>query len=550
MDIQRTFLALTLCFVTLLLWQEWEKDYNQPKTVAAQTQAGPTSNTSAVTPANSALPAGAVTTTNSANLNNGRYVQIQTDVLQLTLDVEGGDLVEASLPAYPHSLSDSTPFMLMTQKNGRSYIAQTGILGIDGPDTPQSRARYQPEQSSYFMAEGQKDLQVVLSWTNPSGVTFKKIYKFERGSYLVKIEHQIQNASAANLSYQIFAQLRRDREADHSTAGGAGLATYSGGAYSTPEERYKKYSFGDMDDKALKLTVKGGWIAMLQHYFLTAFVPTDTDNNEFYSQVLANKESIMGYLSPMKEVAAGSNISINSQIYMGPKIQSTLEKIAPHLDLVVDYGFLWWIAQPLFHLMKWFHQVVGNWGLAIILVTLSVKTLLFKLSAAQYRSMAKMKDLQPKLAQLKERYGSDRQKMSQGMMELYSKEKVNPLGGCLPLLIQMPIFLALYWMLMESVELRQAPFFGWIQDLASKDPYYLLPLLMGLSMYLMQKMSPSPVTDPMQQRVMQLMPVLMTGFFIFFPSGLVLYWVVNNSLSIVQQHLITKSMEKSKLKTA
>lgn len=552
MDIQRTFLVLTLSFVSLLLWQEWEKDYNQPKPAAvAQQLTTQSSHPNPVSTIPSVPQAQAVTASPVvAAAPTGRYVQVQTDVLQLQLDTQGGDLVEASLPAYPHSLQDSTPFVLMTQQNGRSYIAQTGLIGLDGPDSNQTRAHYSVEQSQYLLKPEQQSMSVVLSWTNPQGVRFDKIFHFERSSYLIRIEHRIHNGSAVAQSYQLYAQLRRDRAADHSSAEGSSLATYSGAAFSTPDERYKKYSFSDMDDKALKLDVKGGWVAMIQHYFLSAFVPGAEDQNRFYTSVLPNQESIIGYLAPAKQLAPGQTASIDSKLFIGPKIQDKLEVIAPHLDLVVDYGFLWWLAQPLFHLLKWFHQILGNWGLAIIMVTVSVKALLYKLSAAQYRSMAKMKDLQPKLVQLKERYGSDRQKMSQAMMELYSKEKVNPLGGCLPLLIQMPIFLALYWMLMESVELRQAPFMLWIQDLSAKDPYYLLPLLMGVSMYLMQKLSPTPLTDPVQQRVMQIMPVLMTGFFIFFPAGLVLYWVVNNTLSIIQQKFITDSIEKAKAKTA
>jgi len=336
----------------------------------------------------------------------------------------------------------------------------------------------------------------------------------------------------------------RDTLGTEENKSGVGMRSYLGAAYSTEESRYEKFKFDDFSDEKLNTTTNEGWVAILQHYFVAAWVPDNKQKNQIYS-LTPGKNVVIGLVQPSETLSPGEKKTFKAQLYAGPKNQEKLRSIAKGLDLTIDYGFLWWISQPIFALMKIIHALVGNWGVAIILVTMVVKLFLFPLSNAQYRSFGKMRKIQPKMQALKERYGDDRQKMGQETMKMYKKEGVNPLGGCLPLVIQMPVFYALYWVLLESVEIRQAPFMLWIQDLSLKDPYFVLPLLMGLSMYLMQKMQPTAANmDPMQQKIMQFMPVVMTVLFLFFPAGLVLYWVVNNTLSIIQQTYVTRKMDR------
>ena len=322
-----------------------------------------------------------------------------------------------------------------------------------------------------------------------------------------------------------------------------GTSAYTGGAISSPEKRYEKITFDAMTEQPLSRDVQGGWVAMIQHYFVSAWVPGQQESNHLYTKALPDERFIIGLVEPTVQVPPGATGTLDAELYMGPKDQTRLEQIATGLDLTVDYGWLWFIAQPLFWLLKWFHHLVGNWGVAIILVTLLIKLAFYKLSATSYRSMANMRRMAPKMQDLKQRYAGDREKLNHAMMELYKKEKINPLGGCLPIVVQIPVFIALYWMLLESVELRQAPFFLWIHDLSVMDPYYVLPLLMGVSMFIQQRLNPAP-PDPIQAKVMMALPFVFTVFFAFFPAGLVLYWFVNNLISIAQQWFITRRIEQ------
>jgi YidC/Oxa1 family membrane protein insertase len=344
---------------------------------------------------------------------------------------------------------------------------------------------------------------------------------------------------------QLYGQLKESLAAHDS--GSMMMPVYRGGAFSTSETRYSKYKFDEMQDAPLNKTTEGGWVAMLQHYFVSAWIPSATDTNLLYSNIIRNKDAAIGFKAPVKTIDANSVGELKAKLWVGPKIQDKMAEAAENLDLTVDYGWLWFLAQPLFKLLLFFQSIVGNWGVAIILITFTVKGALYPLTKAQYTSMAKMRLLQPKIQALRERYGEDRQKVSKAMMELYKKEKVNPLGGCFPILLQMPIFIALYWSLMESVELRHAPFMLWIHDLSVQDPYYILPVLMGVSMFFIQKMSPTTAQDPMQQKVMKFMPIIFTGFFVMFPAGLVLYWLMSNIVTLVQQTLIYRSFEKKGL---
>ena len=359
------------------------------------------------------------------------------------------------------------------------------------------------------------------------------------------MQYQVENNSSTALSVNLYSQIK---ESISDNGSHLMMPVYRGGAYSTTEDRYEKYKFGDMQEQNLKKETTGGWVAMLQHYFVTAWLPNKEEAVTLYSNVINNKQAIIGYKSAQAvTIAPGAKQTLSTRLWVGPKLQKPMSQAADNLELTSDYGWLWFISLPLFKLLNWFHSFLGNWGLAIIFITFTVKFSLFPLTRAQYTSMAKMRLLQPKMQALRERFGDDKQKMSQAMMEMYKKEKVNPLGGCFPILLQMPIFIALYYALMESVELRHAPFIFWLEDLSVMDPYYILPALMGASMFLIQKMSPTTVTDPMQQKVMQFMPVIFTVFFIWFPSGLVLYWLVSNIVTLIQQWLIFRSLEKKGL---
>ncbi|MDO2950066.1 membrane protein insertase YidC [Aeromonas simiae] len=542
MESQRNLLLIGLLFVSFLLWQQWEAD-KAPKpapTVAAQTEHFVPAGQSADVPQ----------IAEQANAAR-KLITVTTDVLKLTLDTQGGDIVKAELLAHTLEQGKDQPFVLL--ENGKHlYTAQSGLIGRDGPDSrPEGRPTYSTEQTSYTLADGQESVVVPMSWTNAQGVTFTKEFVLKRGDYAVGIDYKVDNKSQQPVQVQFYGQLKQTIATPEGQQGHAMVASaYRGGAFSTEDTRYKKYTFDEMKEANLDKTTKGGWVGMLQHYFVAAWAPQADQTNTFYTRVVDNsQQAIIGYKAPMVDIAAGAQGEVDGKLWVGPKLQDKMAVVASHLDLTVDYGWLWFIAQPLHWLLTFLQKFVGNWGVAIIMVTLVVRGLMYPLTKAQYTSMAKMRMLQPKLAALRERFGDDRQKMSQGMMELYKKEKVNPLGGCFPILIQMPIFIALYWTLMESVELRHAPFALWIHDLSVKDPYFVLPLLMGASMWFLQKMSPTTVTDPMQQKVMNFMPIIFTFMFLWFPAGLTLYWLVSNIISITQQTIIYRQLEKKGLHT-
>jgi YidC/Oxa1 family membrane protein insertase len=376
------------------------------------------------------------------------------------------------------------------------------------------------------------------------GLVIEKRFIFTAGKYDVRVEYSVTNQGDGSKVVQPYYHLAQT--IDNGEGSNMMMPVYRGGAYSTAEKRYEKFTFEDMADANLSQSTKGGWVSMLEHYFVAAWVPHAEETNQLYSLVSGNL-GVIGSQSPQTSIAVGETKTFTATFYAGPKDQQNLEAIAPGLDLTVDYGMLWFISKPLFWLLEFIHGLVGNWGFAIIVITLLVKGLLFPLTKVQYESMAKMRNLKPKIDELQSRYKDDRQKMGPAMMELYRKEKVNPMGGCLPMLIQLPIFLALYWVFVESVELRQAPFMLWITDLSVKDPYYVLPVLYGISMFIMQKLTPMTVTDPMQQKIMLWMPVAFSVFFLWFPSGLVLYWVISNLISLAQMLYIYRGMEKKGL---
>jgi len=553
MENQRLLLFVALSVVILLLWQAWQKDFGTPPhttTPAAPTvtqnavpsggdvpaagadqKSGPT----ASTPVAAAVPA-------DAGLEKGERIQVRTDVFLAEIDTRGGDLRDVKFPHYSVSVDQpDKPFELLNDDTAKIFVAQSGLLASSA--APNHHALYQAAQKDYTLAKGANELKVPLTWTSHQGITVTKTYTFHRDSYVVDVDFEVSNNGKQVWKGRQYRQFERSRVGRQSRF----VYTFIGGAVSSAEIKYQKLSFDEMKKEAFNRDLKGGWAAMVQHYFIAAWVPGQDETNHFYSKSLGDDLYVLGMSSAEQTVAAGGKGDFKSQLYVGPKLQDHLAAVAPHLELTVDYGLLTFIAKPIFWLLKHLHELLGNWGWSIILLTMFIKLAFYKLSAASYRSMANMRRMTPKMAQIRERYGDDRQRMSQAMMELYKKEKINPLGGCLPIVVQIPVFISLYWVLLGSVELRQAGFIFWIHDLSTKDPYYVLPLIMGISMFVQQRLSPAP-PDPIQAKVMMALPVVFTLFFAFFPAGLVLYWVVNNVLSIAQQWYITKSLEKATAK--
>ena len=552
-EIQRIVLLIGLAAVGYLLILAWTEDMEAAKTPAVYSDAPLVSQQSSMAAAelpsvdefkliDSDIPAETVTPSAQTTMDTGRLVKVETAVLEVWVDLLGGDIARVQLPTYPISLDQpETPFLLMDRSAGRTYIAQSALIGPDGIDKTGARPLYDVEKNTVTVNSGG---ELVLT-TTLEDARVAKIFSFTPNSHLINVRFEVVNLGDQAKKMRLLTQIKRDRlppPTDETVP--LAPSPYLGGALTTPDNNYEKVDFDDLDEGSFEAATVGGWMAFLQHYFLTAWVaPADQATN-----YLARKTSegfyLFGFTGQNQSVPSGATGTWQASFYAGPKDQVVLENIAPYLNLTVDYGFLWWIAIPLFKALTFFHDVVGNWGLAIILLTLLVKGLLSGFSAKGYRSMANMRRVAPAMKRLQERYANDREKLSKEMMALYQKEGANPLGSCLPMLLPMPVFLALYWVLLESVELRQAPFIFWINDLASMDPYFILPLLMGASTYLMQALSPQ-VGDPMQARIMKLMPIMFTVLFLFFPAGLVLYWLVNNLLSLAQQTYIYRQVDQA-----
>ena len=550
---QRSLLIIGLLLVSFLLWTEWEQA-QLPQSDVSNSLASASVN-SGVPSVGSSLPTVQSTENNDVPIassdivpqvapvisQSANIITVRTDTLDIVIDLVGGDVIQADLIKYPVTLNSDDSYKLLKPNTNVLYIAQSGLVGKDGPDaSAQGRPLYIASQSNYEL-DGDS-LIVPLTWASNDGVSITKTFSFSRGEHLVDVSYTIENNSDRRLQLAQFAQLKQTTA--EQSGGNMFMPIYRGGAYSTADNKYQKFHFSDFDDEKLNVSTIGGWAGMIEHYFVSAWVPPQEQTNKLFSRLVDNQFAIIGYTGTPIAVDANDVGTLSSELYIGPKDQARLAEIAKGLDLTVDYGILWWLSQPLFSLLKFLHSLVGNWGVAIILITIIVKGAMYWLTKKQYESMAKMRNLQPKMQQLKDRFGDDRQKMSQAMMEMYKKEKVNPMGGCFPLLLQMPIFLALYWVLLESVELRHAGFALWIEDLSVADPYYVLPVLTGLSMYLLQKLQPMTITDPLQQKIMQFMPVAMSVFFFFFPAGLVLYWLISNVITLIQAKMIYASMEK------
>ncbi|MGO2131672.1 MAG: membrane protein insertase YidC [Halomonas sp.] len=551
MDVKRLFLLIPLALLAYLIIVQWNKDYGQsvtateaPPTVTSQQNGQPsgTANSTLLAPSQQAASdglGGSLPGQAPAQASNSRdLVAITTDVLDLRINPVGGDVVYAALLKHDQNLEGDQPFVMLADNSNSSYVARSGLDLSDH----KGRIDYTSKQHEYRLENGENQLDVAFT-ANINGVDIIKRFELERDSYAMKVSYHLANESETPVTARFIGQLVRDNSPDPSSGPKMGMKSFLGAAFSSPETRYEKVKFDDIQkSKVENRDAKGGWVAMIQHYFTTAWAPPENQKNLYYTTTDAQNRNVAAFAGPSVNLAPGSDANLEATLYMGPKVQKELEKVAPHLELTVDFGWLWFIANPLFWLLDKIHSVVGNWGWSIVILTVMVKAALWPLSAKAYKSMGRMRKLGPEMQRLKEQFGDDRQKMSQEMMKFYQKEKINPLGGCLPILIQMPVFIALYWMLLESVELRHAPFIFWIHDLSVKDPYFILPILMGASMFVQQMLNPTP-PDPTQAKIMKMLPIVFTFFFLWFPAGLVIYWVTNNVISIAQQYYITRKIE-------
>jgi len=562
MDNIRFMLVMAFAMIFYMLWEQWQLDYGPKPEVAVSEQP-------VVLDSGADLPStgNMKTIVSGQNLEAApvlddpadKIITVKTDVFLLEIDTQGGTIRNLDLLQYPHEKVNTvvnkmfalvglepeqknlSPVRLFNSNTEKLFLAQSGLIAGNGSSkVPDHHASYTVDQDSYELAAGEETLSVPLTWTDNTGIVVTKVYTFTRGSYSISIDQQVSNNSTKPWTGRQYSQLLRVPYADDK--GNTFIRTYAGGVVYTEQEKYQKVTYDDMEEDNLSVSTLGGWSAMTQHYFASAWVPPADQENHFYTKKLKNWRYVIGSYSPSVVVNANSDMTFNAHLFAGPKIQPMMEKVAPGLELTVDYGWLTVIGKPIYWLLNQIHDYIGNWGFSIFGVTLCIKLLFFKLSQASYRSMAKMRKIQPRLKALQEKFADDRQRFNTEMMAMYKKEKVNPMGGCLPIMVQIPVFISLYWVLIETVELRQADFILWIQDLSAQDPFFILPIIMGITMKIQQSLNPAPI-DPLQAKVMKMFPIVFTVFFLFFPSGLVLYWVCNNSLSIIQQWYITKQIE-------
>ena len=555
MDPVRLLLISTTAVLSLMLlieWNQYSDEYQKQQSelyTAAITEPGVLTNKSVAAPISQSINDDIPSVNQETNplsvlLDDSETFKLSTDSLDLVVSADGGDVVSASLPRFPVRLdTPDQPFRLLENNNLRRYVAQSGLIGPDGIDASGNRARY---ASQGVTNNGDGSHTLTLAWTgnDPLGMQVYKRFTAHDDRYDVDVSFDIRNDGSSVASVTSFAQLKRDNTQAPDGNTGFGVSPYLGAALTQPDERYTKLSFSHLKDEPFSKRLPAGWVAILQHYFVSAWIPSQQTSHDYFASQLSNGDNVIGYKNQNVDIAPGSAATITQTLYVGPKDQVALAELAENLDLVIDYGWLWWLAQPLFWLLTLIQQFVINWGLAIIALTIVIKLIFFRLSAASYKSMAKMRTVQPKIQSIRDQYADDKTKQQQAMMELWKKEKINPMGGCLPMLIQMPVFIALYWVLLESVELRHAPFILWIEDLSAMDPYFVLPILMGISMWLMQRLNPAP-PDPMQAKIMMYMPIAFTFLMMWFPAGLVLYWLCNNLLSFAQQYVVTRQIEQA-----
>ncbi len=571
MDNIRFVLIVALGVILVMLWDAWQRDYGPKQDTAAVEN--PVSVNMEDIPgaavereeieAVKSEPSESSSEVAVAEAYEREVITVQTDVIRLEIDTKGGTLLNLDLLDYPEQkdnpyedkvrswfsflpkeVINREPVRLLDGNEQKLFLAQSGLIAASGSASAANHHTvFTAKQDSYQLSPDQNILRVPLTWTDGEGLTVTKTYIFERGSYVVKLDQKVTNDGNKAWSGRQYTQLLRKpfKEENNNTF----IRTYTGGVVYTEEDKYQKIDYDDMEDENLDVKSPAGWSAMIQHYFASAWIPPKEEVNNFYTKALEDQRFVIGSYSPSVTVQPYSESVMSSQLFSGPKIQPMMEKVATGLELTVDYSWLTIVAKPIYWLLNKIYTLVGNWGFAIIGVTLVIKALFFKLSEASYKSMAKMRKIQPKLKALKEQYADDKQRFNTEMMAMYKKEKANPMGGCLPIMVQIPVFISLYWVLVETVELRQAPFALWITDLSVMDPFFVLPVLMGITMKLQQSLNPPPI-DPVQAKVMQMFPYIFTVFFLFFPAGLVLYWVVNNTLSFIQQWYITRNIEAGK----
>lgn len=472
---------------------------------------------------------------NTFNLSKDERIHVVTDLMKAEIDLSGGDIRAVELLKHKSAENINNNLVLLSDADlSRVYISQSGLIG---ESMPNHKTLYTTDNLEYQLSPDQDEIKVVLNYQNDT-VKVVKTYTFKRGDYAVSIDYLVNNLSDKPISPWVYYQILHDKESDQ---GAKMMPTFTGGAYYNTEVNYKKVSFKDMAKADLSISSTEGWVGLVQHYFVSAWIPQQIKNQSFYTSKINDSIFAIGTKFSLGEITPAASKQASAKFYSGPQLHDELVKTAPGLEYTVDYGWLTFIASPLFKLLSLINDFAGNWGISIIVLTILIKALFYPLSAAGYRNMAQMRELAPRLQSMKDKYGDDKQKMHQAMMELYKTEKINPLGGCFPILVQIPVFISLYWMLLGSVEMRHAPFMLWIQDLSAPDPYYVLPILMAISMFVQTKLNPKP-TDPMQAKMMLFMPLIFSVFFFFFPAGLVLYWLVNNILSIIQQAQINRSI--------
>jgi YidC/Oxa1 family membrane protein insertase len=562
----RFVLILAFAMISLMLWQAWQIDYG-PKIVAPQIEEPvaaaakedlPTTTNTGEQP----QPSGQqVTASPALVMPTAAIITVKTDVLALEIDLQGGTIQNLDLLDYPIEKDNTIvnaarkmvglapaeknrqPVRLFDSSPEKLFIAQSGLIpGSGSAAAADHHSVFTAQAKQYVLAEGQDSLSVPLTWTDNNGLVVTKTFVFKPGSYEITLNQAVKNTSGLDWSGRQYSQLLRtpfkDNQGNMLTAG---MRAYDGGVVYTEKDKYKKVDFDDMAENNLDVTTQGGWAAMIQHYFASAWIPPAESENHFYTKHLKDERYVIGSYSPPMTIANNTEAQFTSRLFSGPKIQPVMEKIAPGLELTVDYSVLTFIGKPIYWLLNKIHSFTNNWGFAIIGVTFCIKLLMFPLTQASFISMARMRKIQPRLKELQERFADDRPRFNKEMMDMYKREKVNPLGGCLPILFQIPVFMSLYWVLSETVEFRQAPFMLWIQDLSVMDPFLVMPVVMGITMKIQQGLNPPPI-DPVQAKILKMFPLVFTVFFLFFPAGLVLYWVVNNTLSIIQQTYITKKI--------
>lgn len=551
METTRFVLLIALGLVLTMIWQAWHEDYgdisvktgvtvNQQVNIASDANVSVEDLPTAPSAVSNNDATVLVADENTQSQLSGDVVHVKTDLLDLEINTHGGTIQHLELLKYPVSKKQQDEKVVLLENNNDGfYIVQGGLLGKN--DVANHKTVF-TSRNNYYSLAGNDSISVPLYWESDSGLKVIKTFTFYKGQYVADIKYEVQNKTGVDWTGSVYAQINRT---EPKNAGSRFVHTYTGAVISSPEKRYEKIGFGDIEDDRLSADITNGWVAMLQHYFITGLIPGSKEEQYHYYTLNPEKKSyVIGAISPAKIVETNNSAVLNHRVYFGPKLQKQLEQVAEGFNLTVDFGVFWFLAKPVYTVLDFIHGYTNNWGWAIILVTLFIKICFYKLSAAGYRSMANMRKVQPRLLSIRERYKDDRARLNQAMMDIYKEEKINPLGGCFPILIQIPVFISLYWVLLESVELRQADFILWIHDLSIPDPYFVLPLLMGITMFVQQKLNPAPM-DPVQAKVMSVLPVVFTVFFAFFPSGLVLYWVVNNTLSIAQQWMITRNIENA-----